>query len=132
MSLSASEGMVEDDEDVDVPLIPSPTSSSASSPELNIFDVKSDIWSSSGPLSLLLLLLLLQHCSFRVVIVESAVWGTFNVGRLLYKVVRFRCWWRSGVDDDDGEEEEDDDEDVKIDSASWIVDEEQGVWMIIS
>lgn len=123
MSLSASEGIV-DDEEVEVPLTPSPTSSSASSAELNIFDVKSDIWSSSGLLSLWL-----KHGSFCGVMVESAAWGTFNVGKLLYRVVRLRCWWKSGVDDD---EEEEEDEDVKIDSASCIVDEEQGVWMIIS
>lgn len=126
MSLSASDGIVDDDEEREVPLTPSPISSSASSAELNIFDVKSDIWSSSGPLSFWL-----KHGSFCGVIVESCAWGTFNVGKLLYRVVRLRCWWKSGVDDED-DEEEDDDEDVKMDSASCIVDEEQGVWMIIS
>ncbi len=50
MSFSSSDGIV-DEEDVDILI--SPFGRSSSSPEPNIFDVKSDIWSSSVLLSLL-------------------------------------------------------------------------------
>jgi hypothetical protein len=51
MSFSASEGIVDEDEVVDILI--STIGISSSSNELNNFDVKLDISSSSGPLSLL-------------------------------------------------------------------------------
>jgi len=81
MSFSASDGIV-DKEDVDILI--SPLGRSSSSPEPNIFDVKSDIWSSSRLLSLLEI--------FSFVFLISIIIGLVNNGKLLCKIERFSCW----------------------------------------
>ncbi len=87
MSFSACDSVVDED-DVDI------FGRSSSSPEPNIFDVKSDIWSSSGPLS------------FRYI-----CWYCFVLSRFFDKGKWYFPFW--------------DDEDVIVESASSIVDDEQ-------